>query len=60
MRFADQERIIRLEQRVQKAERELRRLRKALAEARFRADAAGVIAGCANRKREAEDKDARY
>lgn len=50
MAVAEQERIIRLEQQVQKAERELRRLRKALAEARFRADAAGVIAECANRR----------
>ncbi len=50
MTAAQHERIIRLEQRAQKAERELRRLRKALAETRFRADAAGVIAEYANRR----------
>lgn len=44
MTLADQERIIRLEQRVEKTERILRRLRDALAEVRYRTDAVGVIA----------------
>lgn len=45
-----QEHIIRLAQRVQKAKRELRRCREALAAARFQADARMVIARCANRR----------
>lgn len=46
-----QEHIIRLEQRVQKAEREVRRCREALAAARFHADAVSVVVEFTHRRR---------